>query len=219
MADQKHSRDELGYTESERKRLEKLRQRDLEVRQHEQAHIAASGGLTRGGANYTLTKGPDGQMYAIAGHVQIDTSPGPTPEATIEKAQRIKAAALAPADPSPEDLKVAARASMMEMRARGELKAARESENGENAEAAMGGAAAMAQSAFGESSALYARTAGSGLHDASDGAEHEFLEARSMHAGRFRINAPGHLANCPHCQQQAFVGRFQPQPSEVFGVA
>lgn len=115
-------RDELGLTEKEKTRLQLLRRRDLEVRAHEQQHIAKGQGLIRSTPNYTMVKGPDGRLYAIGGHVHIDTSPAPTPEETIEKAKRIREAALAPGDRSAQDLKVAARATMMEMRARGEMK-------------------------------------------------------------------------------------------------
>ena len=92
---------------------------------HEQSHIAAAAGLTIGVPQYTLAKGPDGKVYAIAGYVRIDTAPAATPEATIEKAKKIKKAATAPSDPSTQDMRVVARASMMEMTARGQLKTRR----------------------------------------------------------------------------------------------
>ena len=52
--------------------------------------------------------------------VKIDTSSGSTPEDTIRKAQTIRAAALAPAEPSGQDRAVAAQASQMEAQARAE---------------------------------------------------------------------------------------------------
>lgn len=102
-------------------KLLELQQRDREVRAHEQAHISASGGLASGGARFSFQQGPDGKQYAIGGEVNIDTSPGRTPQETINKAQQIRAAALAPADPSPQDRSVAAEASEMEAQARAEL--------------------------------------------------------------------------------------------------
>jgi hypothetical protein len=105
----------------ERAQLDKLRARDVEVRQHEQAHVAAAGPLHRGGPNYQYQTGPDGNKYAVGGDVQIDTSPGRTPEETVAKAQQIRRAALAPAEPSSTDLAVAAKASQMEAQARAEL--------------------------------------------------------------------------------------------------
>ena len=99
-----------------------LKARDREVREHEQAHIAASGGLSVSGPVYSYQKGPDGQHYAVGGEVQIDTSPGRDPAETISKAQRIRAAALAPAEPSGQDRMVAQAASRMEQEARQQLR-------------------------------------------------------------------------------------------------
>lgn len=101
--------------------IAKLKARDTEVRQHEQAHLAAAGGLARSGASYTYQRGPDGVNYAVGGEVQIDTSPGRTPEETIARARTISAAALAPADPSGADRAVAAQALQLEQQARAEL--------------------------------------------------------------------------------------------------
>ena len=100
--------------------------RDREVRAHEQAHLAAAGALARGGISLTTERGPDGRYYAVAGEVSIDTAPvAGDPQATIAKAQRIRRAAHAPAEPSAQDRRVAAQASAMEMRARAELAAQR----------------------------------------------------------------------------------------------
>jgi hypothetical protein len=103
--------------------LPKLKARDTEVRQHEQAHLAAAGGLALSGASYTYQRGPDGVNYAVGGEVQIDTSPGATPEETLAKARTISAAALAPADPSGADRAVAAQAQQLAAQARAELSA------------------------------------------------------------------------------------------------
>ena len=112
-----------SLTEEEKAEVEKLRARDREVRAHEQAHAAAAGGHARGGPSYTFERGPDGRQYAVGGEVNIDTSPVEgNPQATIRKAQQIRAAALAPADPSPQDRSVAASASALEARARQELR-------------------------------------------------------------------------------------------------
>ncbi len=101
--------------------LTKLRARDREVRQHEAAHLAASGGLATSGASFSYQKGPDGVNYAVGGEVQIDTSSGRTPQESIERARTIQAAALAPAQPSGQDQAVAAAAQKMELQARTEL--------------------------------------------------------------------------------------------------
>lgn len=101
--------------------VRQLQARDNQVRQHEQAHLAASGGLAVSGPIYTYQKGPDGVSYAIGGEVNIDVSPGSTPAETIARAETIQAAALAPADPSGQDRAVAAEAQRMEQQARTEL--------------------------------------------------------------------------------------------------
>jgi hypothetical protein len=101
---------------------EKLRKRDQEVRAHEQAHIAAAGGLAKGGATLSFQRGADGKQYAVGGEVNIDTSPvSGNPEATIQKAKQIRAAALALANPSAQDRAVAAAASALEAQAQQEL--------------------------------------------------------------------------------------------------
>lgn len=101
--------------------IAKLKARDTEVRQHEQAHLAAAGGLAVSGATYVYQRGPNGVNYAVGGEVQIDTSPGRTPEETIARAQAVIAAALAPAEPSGADLAVAAQAQQLAQQARSAL--------------------------------------------------------------------------------------------------
>ena len=110
-----------GLTAEEQAVVAELRQTDRQVRAHEQAHLAAAGGLARG-VSFTYVTGPDGQRYAAGGEVSIDTSPvGGDPEATIRKAQQIRAAANAPVNPSSQDRQVAAQAGQMEQVARVEL--------------------------------------------------------------------------------------------------
>lgn len=102
--------------------VRELAARDREVRAHEQAH-AAVGGRYAGAPTYEFTRGPDGVSYAVAGEVSIDTSKVPNdPQATIEKAQLIRRAAFAPAEPSSADRQVAAEATQMEAEARAELR-------------------------------------------------------------------------------------------------
>lgn len=106
----------------ESKQLEELKARDREVRTHEQAHLAAAGQYARGGPSYSYQQGPDGKRYAVGGEVKIDTSPVPgDPEATIRKAQQVRRAALAPAEPSSTDRAVASQASAMAAQAQAEL--------------------------------------------------------------------------------------------------
>lgn len=103
--------------------LEKLKSRDLEVRQHEHAHLAVAGQYASGGASFTYEKGPDGAKYAIGGEVPINISEESSPEATILKMQVIKRAALAPASPSSADRAIAAQADAQAAQARQEVSA------------------------------------------------------------------------------------------------
>ena len=116
---------DLGFelTEAEKQIVNELKARDREVRAHEQAHAATAGSLAKGGPSYEYQKGPDGQLYAIGGHVSIDVSVVPgDPQATLDKAERIQRAALAPAQPSAQDRAVAAHASSMAAEARVEIR-------------------------------------------------------------------------------------------------
>ncbi|MEA1918038.1 MAG: putative metalloprotease CJM1_0395 family protein [Campylobacterota bacterium] len=106
---------------SQNEDVKELEKADANVKAHEAAHLGAGGGVVSGGATFTYTQGSDGKMYATAGEVPIDTSEGKTPQETIQRASAIRAAAMAPSDPSPQDYKVAASAIIMEMKARQEL--------------------------------------------------------------------------------------------------
>lgn len=99
-----------------------LKATDTAVRAHEAAHVTVGGAYVRGAANFTYQTGPDGSQYAIGGEVSIDTSPVPgNPEATIRKMGTVRAAALAPADPSAQDRAVAATAAQQAAAAQVEL--------------------------------------------------------------------------------------------------
>jgi hypothetical protein len=117
--------------QAEQKELEDLKQRDLEVRAHELAH-SSTGGQYSGTPQFEYETGPDGKRYAVGGEVSIDISAESTPEATIRKMQQVKAAALSPAEPSAQDLRVATEATQKSVEARNELIA----EKAENAQKA-----------------------------------------------------------------------------------
>jgi hypothetical protein len=123
----------------EQAQVRELRRRDQEVRAHEAAHAAAGGAYVRGGVSYSYTTGPDGKRYAAGGEVGIDTAPVPNnPDATIAKMQTVRRAALAPANPSGQDMAVAAKAAQTQAVARMEAaaKAMEEAEEILNVEAA-----------------------------------------------------------------------------------
>jgi hypothetical protein len=111
-----------NLNDAEKKQVEDLKKIEKLVITHEQAHLSAGGGLVRGGATYNYQTGPDGNRYIVGGEVQIDTSTSSDdPNSTISKMQRVIQAALAPADPSPQDRSVAANASKAISSARMEL--------------------------------------------------------------------------------------------------
>ena len=111
------SSDELS--QDEKRLVLDLQSRDAEVRAHESAH--KSGGASTGAASYTYQQGPDGKMYAIGGEVSVSFKTGSTPQETIANAQAVIASALAPADPSGQDMAVASSAMVMLMKAQQQL--------------------------------------------------------------------------------------------------
>ncbi len=103
------------FTASEKMEIEQLSKRDTAVRAHERAHISSGGQYIRSGAIFKYQNGPDGNKYAVGGEVSIDTSAIPgNPEATSRKMRVVRAAALAPIDPSPQDRAVATEATQLE---------------------------------------------------------------------------------------------------------
>ncbi len=119
-------------TREEQAQVRKLQARDREVKAHEAAHRAASGGMASGGS-YTYQTGPDGRSYAIGGEVSISASYSGSPEEIIRQAETIQRAALAPADPSPQDRRVASQAAAIAAQARSELHALRREEQSQTA--------------------------------------------------------------------------------------
>lgn len=107
----------------EQQQVLELELRDQEVQVHEAAH-AAVGGQYAGAPSLTYETGPDGKRYAVSGEVNVDMSEvAGDPAATMKKADVIRAAALAPAQPSSQDRNVAARAAQMKTQAQAELMA------------------------------------------------------------------------------------------------
>lgn len=115
------SGDTVELSQEAQARVARLQATDRAVKAHEAAHLAAAAGLAEGGANFAYTQGPDGKRYATSGEVGIDTSVPDDPKAALSKARQIRAAALAPADPSAQDRQVAAQAMRMESEASARL--------------------------------------------------------------------------------------------------
>ena len=132
--EEKTSPRETQQLRQEQLEIAELASRDREVRAHEQAH-AAVGGAYAGAPTYTYSRGPDGKRYAIGGEVSIDSSPIPNdPEATLRKMELVQRAALAPAEPSAQDRRVAAQAAAQATQARAELAQLRREEAASAAE-------------------------------------------------------------------------------------
>ncbi|VUD51588.1 hypothetical protein TDB9533_01457 [Thalassocella blandensis] len=127
-------RQEKAQQQQDQLEIRELAARDREVRAHERAHTAV-GGQYAGSPTYQYTRGPDGVNYASSGEVPIDVGRAPTPEETIRKAQIVRRAALAPAEPSPQDRSVAAQATQLEAQAQRELAIQRQSEAAQEREA------------------------------------------------------------------------------------
>jgi len=110
-------------SDSDQQKINDLKKIDAQVKAHERAHIAAGGNLVKGGANFTYEVGPDGKKYATSGEVSIDMSYDESkPRETISKMQKVRSAALAPADPSSTDQQVASEASRIESQAQVQLR-------------------------------------------------------------------------------------------------
>ena len=112
---------EKELSPDDERKVQELRKIDQKVHVHEQAHLSAAAGYARGGAQYEYASGPDGNRYAVAGHVSMDTSRESSPEKTLQKANTVRKAALAPADPSSADRQIAASMGKMAEEARAEL--------------------------------------------------------------------------------------------------
>lgn len=101
------ARDATDLTAEEKTAVDRLRQRDAQVRQEEQAHAAAAGAAA-GPITYTYATGPDGRQYAVGGSVSVRISnPSGDPEEYARAAARLSYAANAAHNPSAADLAAA----------------------------------------------------------------------------------------------------------------
>jgi len=100
--------------------ISKMQKVERAVTAHEQAHKTAAGPYA-GPISYDYETGPDGRRYVVGGEVPIKAPQGRTPEETIQIMERVKRAALAPADPSAQDVAVAALAAQQQQAARSEM--------------------------------------------------------------------------------------------------
>ncbi len=122
-------------SESEQRAVREFKKIDRAVRAHEQAHVHSGGGVVTGGPSYEYQMGPDGRQYAVGGEVNIDSTEVPgNPEATLEKMEQVRRAALAPADPSDQDQRIAAQAASKAAKARMEIQQRKQAEKKERRE-------------------------------------------------------------------------------------
>lgn len=100
-------------TPNQEQEIAELKAADTKVRAHEAAHEAAAAGLSASAPSYTYETGPDGVQYAVGGEVNVSFQETGDPKKDIASAEKMQAAALAPADPSPQDRAVAQSAAML----------------------------------------------------------------------------------------------------------
>jgi len=93
--------------------LEKFRNKDSEIRTHEQAH--ASIGHTTTPISYNYQQGPDGKMYAVGGSVRMDTSIPDDPKAAAFKLDILQKAASGPTHLSGADSTIATQSNLNKM--------------------------------------------------------------------------------------------------------
>jgi hypothetical protein len=142
-------RSDEQLSDEEQQEVTELKRRDAEVRAHERAH-QSGGGQYAGSPSYAYQTGPDGKRYAVGGEVSVDVSPvAGDPQATIVKMEQIRRAALAPAQPSAQDRRVAAKAAQVEQEARAELVEQRRGEGTPDEASAASGAPGWATNSSG----------------------------------------------------------------------
>ncbi len=80
---------------------------DAGVRSQESLHFRAAGGLATGVPQYGYQVGPDGELYATSGQVNIGSSSTTDERKAARDATTLGIAATAPGDASPQDIAVA----------------------------------------------------------------------------------------------------------------
>lgn len=104
---EKYKEESKELTPEELATIQGLQQAEKSVRVHEQAHKAVSVDVTSG-IMYTHTTSPDNERYITGGEVSITAGTSSKEEEILQILENVRDAALAPADPSPQDLRIAA---------------------------------------------------------------------------------------------------------------
>ncbi|MDN5108208.1 putative metalloprotease CJM1_0395 family protein [Aliarcobacter butzleri] len=103
-----------NYDENDYQRvLNKFKNKDNEVKTHEQTH--ASGVATTSAINYNYQVGPDGKLYAIGGSVRFDTSIPKDPQSAKVKMDQLQSASSSVSSLSGADASIAQTASLNKM--------------------------------------------------------------------------------------------------------
>ena len=101
------ARDYAELSAGEKGVVDRLRQRDQQVRQEEKAHAAVAGDLA-GPISYSYRLGPDGRIYAVGGSVPLEAQNlSGDPREAERLGSRMAAAAHAATNPSGADLAAA----------------------------------------------------------------------------------------------------------------
>ena len=139
----RNRRQAAELTNAEQDQVRELAATDRKVRAHEAAHQAV-GGTLAGAVSFRYVTGPDGVRYAVGGEVPISlqTVAG-DPEATLRNAEQVRAAALAPAQPSAQDRSVAAAAGQVIAQVQVEIALQRVAALGEHGQGGGTGGAAV----------------------------------------------------------------------------
>ena len=102
------------YDENDYQRvLNKFKNKDSEVKTHEQTH--ASGATATSAINYNYQVGPDGKLYAIGGSVRFDTSIPKDPQSAKVKMDQLQNASSSVSSLSGADASIAQTASLNKM--------------------------------------------------------------------------------------------------------
>ena len=97
-------------SDSDRRIIAELQQRDREVRNEEERH-AATAGQFAGVPQYTYKRGPDGKLYAVEGKVPINVNVSGTAEDRERALRQVQAAAVSVQSPSSGDTSAVAGAA------------------------------------------------------------------------------------------------------------
>ncbi len=104
-----------------KKEIEDLMAFEQMVISHEKKHMAAGGGIASA-PTYIYSYGPDGKKYISGGNVSMRVPKAATAEDMIVNLRKVQTAALAPTNPSPQDMQTAAMAKARESSIQNEYK-------------------------------------------------------------------------------------------------